>query len=43
LAKIPDDFAGVSKVVIDGESLVATERVGKRPRTIKIATGGLIR
>ena len=43
LAKIPDDFAGVSKVVIDGESLLITERVGKRPRTIKIATGGLIR
>ena len=43
LAKIPDDFAGVSKVVIDGELLLITERVRDRPRTIKIATGGLIR
>ena len=43
LAKIPDDFSGVSKVVIDGGSLVITEREENRPRTIRIATGGLIR
>ena len=43
LAKIPNDFAGVGKVVIDGELLVIAERMEKRPRTIKIATGGLIR
>ena len=42
LAKIPEDYLGVDKVVVEGGSLVIVEREEDMPLEIRISTGGLM-
>ena len=42
LAKVPEDFMGVERLSIEGDSLLIVERAKDRPRSIKIETEGLL-
>jgi hypothetical protein len=42
LAKVPEDFMGVEKLSIKGDSLLIFERAKDHPRSIKIETEGLL-
>ena len=42
LSKIPEDYLGVDKVMIEGNSLVIVEREKDVPLKIRISTEGLI-